>query len=176
MSADPEETRTQQATADDDPSEEVTITIETLEGPHLVECTKWAGAEVLGPFLETLEPHLAARRLLEATDEHGSNVLHVCAGLDDAETALKIRAVMEGAGLTADQISDWGSSANAEGNTPLHWASVTASLRMVRCLCADYGVRTAVENLQGRTPLCEAQLHQRQNVLDLFIDLFGTAD
>lgn len=153
--------------------EDEQVVLETLEGAHLVDCVRWAGEEILDLFIQTVDSETAATRIMLSKDEHGNTILHICASNDALDASMQILDVLRRTNVSVDLIGQWANCANCEGNTPLHWASVTGSLRLVRFLREEFGASTAVENAHGRTPICEAELHQRHQVVKYFIETLG---
>lgn len=62
------------------------------------------------------------------------------------------------------------SSANAEGNTPLHWAALTGQLEAVKLLVASKLCDVNARNKLGRTALDDAHDRGHSAVFDVLVE------
>jgi hypothetical protein len=144
---------------------DVFVDLETLAGADLVDFVRYEDESFIKELFGLVGSALCAQRFSEARDERGNSVMHMCAANGQTESVNII------ASLAPELVS----VANLEGNSPMHWACVSGHLPIVSLL-HNLGAPTAVENSQGRTPICEAQLHERHDILDFFISILGRKD
>lgn len=144
----------------DEGEEMETVDLDTLEKEHLVECVRYGEEEVIRAMVESLGMEVTSSRLMVARDEHGNSALHMSAA-NGNDICVKMLCEL------APSLMD---APNAQGNTPLHWACISGHLSVVVILLQMHA-STAVENVNERTPICEAQLHGRSDIVEYFIQL-----
>lgn len=108
--------------------------------------------------------------------ESGNTVLHYASANGFAELLRTLLAILEiksedasagdGGSAVAPSFID---TANKEGNTPLHWASVNGQLDVVKIL-VHAGADVSKENLAGYLAVSEAERAGKGNVVEYLID------
>lgn len=139
--------------------EEIMVDLVDLSGEDIIDVARNGDSLIL--IKGMVEVNLVGR-LLEAEDLYSTTILHIIAARNEVESA---NLLFEKTGLKLLN------KANKEGNTPLHWASLTGNLDMIKLLVAK-GAEISVENEMGKSPLCEVPL-ERQDIITFYESVLG---
>ncbi|EEB09406.1 ribosome biogenesis protein Nop8 [Schizosaccharomyces japonicus yFS275] len=125
-----------------------------MDVDDLVYAARVADLEFLDEVIEKLPSYLGK------ADENGNTALHMACANGHTEVVQKLLPH-----LKPDEIN----SKNSSGNTPLHWAAMNGHVDACKLLL-DNGGDPHVKNNYDKTCLYEADIRNKQKVMELFLD------
>jgi uncharacterized protein len=133
------------------------VEIEQLEVADLLDFARYGEFETLSAILNSEHFHILA-----SCDENKNSLLHMISANGHSECA---RLILENP-LILEKLLN---SVNAEGNTPLHWATMNSQTELVRVLL-EFGADIHIKNSTDRTPFDEAAVKENFEITSLIIE------
>lgn len=138
--------------------EEILVDLVDLSGEDIVDVAR--NGDSL-PLIKGMIEEGLFDKLIEAEDQYSTTLLHILAARNEVESAILL---LENSLKTINK-------PNKEGNTPLHWASLTGNLDMIKLLVGK-GAQIGLENGMGKSPICEVPTG-RSDIIAFYESVLG---